>query len=147
MIAALDHLEKAERQKHVLVVLSDGDDNASRHSEGDMLRRADRSDALIYTVSTARLDSNVGNERLLRKLARTTGGELYTPRTEREVVAAFAEIGSKIRQGYTIGYVPTNAAHDGTYRKLIVRVLVPGMRAPVVHVKDGYVAPLHQHGR
>lgn len=147
VIAGLDQLDSAERQKHVLVVLSDGEDNASRQSEGDMLKRADQSNALIYTVSTKRLDTSVGNERLLRKLARSTGGELYTPRTERDVVAAFAEIGSKIRQGYTIGYTPTNAAHDGTYRKLIVRVLAPGMRAPVVHVRDGYLAPLHQHGR
>jgi Ca-activated chloride channel family protein len=147
VIAALDHLATAERQKHVLVVLSDGEDNASRQREDDMLRRAERSNALIYVVSTARLDTSVGNERLLRKLARSTGGELYTPRTERDVVAAFGDIGIKIRQGYTIGYVPTNSAHDGSYRKLIVRVLAPGMRAPVVHVRDGYLAPLHSHGR
>jgi Ca-activated chloride channel family protein len=147
VIAGLDQLSTAERQKHVLVVLSDGEDNASKQREDDMLKRADQSNALIYAVSTKRLDTSVGNERLLRKLARSTGGELYTPRTEREVVAAFAEIGSKIRQGYTIGYTPTNSAHDGTYRKLIVRVLAPGMRAPVVHVRDGYLAPLHQHAR
>jgi Ca-activated chloride channel homolog len=147
VIAGLDQLATAERQKHVLVVLSDGEDNASRQSEDDMLRRAERSNALIYAVSTARLDSSVGNERLLRRLARSTGGELFTPRAESDVVAAFADIGAKIRQGYTIGYVPTNSAHDGSYRKLIVRVLVPGMRPPVVHVRDGYLAPLHQHGR
>jgi VWFA-related protein len=147
VIAGLDQLDTAERQKHVLVVLSDGEDNASRQSEHDMLRRAERSNALIYTVSTAKLDSSVGNERLLRKLAHSTGGELYTPRTEREVVAAFSEIAGKIRQGYTIGYVPTNSAHDGTYRKLIVRALVPGMRPPVVHVRDGYLATRHPHER
>lgn len=147
VIAGLDHLATAERQKHVLVVLSDGEDNASRQREDDMLRRAERSNALIYAVSTARLDTSVGNERLLRKLARSTGGELFTPRTERDVVAAFGDIGVKIRQGYTIGYVPTNGTHDGSYRKLIVRVLKAGMRAPVVHVRDGYLAPLHSHGR
>jgi len=147
VIAGLDHVETADRQKRVLVVLSDGEDNASLQNEDAMLRRAERSDTLIYAVSTARLDSNVGNERLLRKLARSTGGELYTPRTERDVVAAFAEIGGKIRQGYTIGFVPTNSAHDGTYRKLIVRALAPGMRAPVVHVRDGYLAPLHPDAR
>ena len=113
------------------------------HSEDAMLRRADRSDALIYTVSTARLDVNVGNERLLRKLAQATGGSAYTPKTERDVIAAFGDIAGKIRQGYTLGYVPTNPAHDGSYRRLIVRVLAPGMRAPVVHVRDGYLAPLH----
>ena len=147
VIAGLEQLGKAERQKHVLVVLSDGDDNASRQSEREMLQRAERSNALIYALSTARLDTSVGNEGLLRRLARSTGGELYTPRSERDVVAAFGEIGAKIRQGYTIGYVPTNSAHDGSYRKLIVRVLAPGMRAPVVHVRDGYLAPLHPHGR
>jgi hypothetical protein len=56
---------------------------------------------------------------------------LYTPRTERDVIGAFGEIGGKIREGYTLGYVSTNTAHDGSYRKLIVRVLAPGMRAPV----------------
>jgi VWFA-related protein len=147
VIAALDHLETAERQKHVLVILSDGEDNASSHTEADMLRRAERSDALIYAVSTARLDTSVGNERLLRKLARSTGGELYTPKTEKDVVATFGEIAGKIRQGYTLGYVPTNSAHDGTYRRLIVRALVPGPRAPKVHARDGYLAPLHPDGR
>ena len=62
-------------------------------------------------------------------------------------MAAFGDIAGKIRQGYTLGYVPTNRAHDGSYRRLIVRVLAPGMRAPVVHARDGYLAPLHQHGR
>jgi Ca-activated chloride channel family protein len=147
VIAGLDQLDTAERQKHVLVLLSDGEDNASRQSEDEMLRRADRSDALIYAVSTARLDANVGNERLLRKLAQATGGRLYTPKAERDVVTAFADLAGKIRQGYTLGYVPTNAVHDGSYRRLIVRVLAPGMRPPVVHVRDGYRAPLHEDGR
>ena len=145
VIAALDHLRMADRQKHVLVVLSDGEDNASRQSQEEMLRRAEQSNALIYTVSTARLDTSVGNERLLRKLARSTGGDLYTPRTERDVIAAFGEIGAKIRQGYTIGYVSTNPARDGSYRKLTVRVFAPGMRAPVVHVRDGYLAPRNRN--
>jgi Ca-activated chloride channel family protein len=143
VIAALDHLRMAERQKHVLVVLSDGEDNASHQSQDEMLRRAEQANALIYTVSTARLDTSVGNERLLRKLAHSTGGELYTPRTERDVIATFGDIGAKIRQGYTLGYVSTNPAHDGSYRKLTVRVYAPGMRAPIVHVRDGYLAPRH----
>jgi len=127
------------------VVLTDGEDNASRQSQDEMLRRAQQANALIYAVSTARLDTSVGNERLLRKLARSTGGDLYTPRTERDVIATFGEIGAKIRQGYTIGYVSTNPARDGSYRKLSVRVFAPGMRAPVVHVRDGYLAPRNRN--
>jgi Ca-activated chloride channel family protein len=147
VIAGLDHLESAGRQKHVLVVLSDGDDNASRHSEEEMLRRAERSDALIYTLSTARLDTGVGNERLLRKLARLTGGASYSPRSEAQAVSAFTEIAGRVRRGYSVGYVPTNGAHDGTYRRVIVQVRSAGLKSPAVHTREGYVAPLHQHGR
>ncbi len=147
VMAGLDHLESAERQKHVLVVLSDGDDNASRQSEEEMLRRAERSDALIYTVSTARLDTGVGNEGLLRKLARLTGGASYSPKSEAAAVSAFAEIAGRVRRGYSVGYVPTNGAHDGTYRRVVVHVRSPGLKSPAVHTREGYLAPLHEHGR
>jgi Ca-activated chloride channel family protein len=145
--SSLDHLETAARQKHVLVVLSDGADNASRASEADMLRKAERADALIYTVSTARLDTGLGNESLLRRLARLSGGESYSPRSEAQVVSAFAEIAAKVRRGYSIGYVPTNGAHDGTRRRVTVQVRSPNLRSPRVYTRDGYLAPLHDHQR
>jgi len=147
VIAGLDHLQSAEHQKHVLVVLSDGDDNASRRSEDEMLRRAERSNALIYTVSTARLDTGVGNQRLLRKLAQLTGGTAYAPKTEAAAVSAFTEIAGRVRRGYSVGYVPTNSAHDGTYRRVLVQVRLAGLKTPAVHTREGYLAPLHDHGR
>ena len=112
-----------------------------------MLTRAGRSNAIIYAVSTARLDAQGGNDRLLRRLARLTGGVAYRPMSEPEVVSAFSAIGGKIHRGYSLGYVPTNTLHDGSYRRVQVRVGVPGQRAPAVHVREGYVAPLHDHGR
>jgi Ca-activated chloride channel family protein len=145
--SGLDHLATAERQKHVLVVLSDGVDNASLGTEAEMLRKAAREDALIYTVSTARLDAGFGDERLLRRLARLTGGEAFTPRSEAEVVAAFTEIAEKIRRGYSLGYVPTNTAHDGSRRRVTVQVRSPGLRSPRVYTREGYLAPLHDHAR
>ena len=89
VIAALEHLQEASHQKRVLVVLSDGDDNASQHSSDVMLERAARSDALIYTVSTADLDTSVGKPRLLKKLAELSGGAAYTPDSDEDVVDAF----------------------------------------------------------
>src|SRR5688572_5675625 len=65
VIAGLEHLQEASHQKRVLLVLSDGEDNASQHSDDDMIERATRSDALIYTVSTADLVTNVGRPGLL----------------------------------------------------------------------------------
>lgn len=143
VIAGLDHLEQATHQKHVLIVLSDGEDNASRHSEREMMARAARSNALIYTISTANLDSSVGNHRLLKRLADATGGATYHPDREHEVVESFTEIAGNIRRGYSLGYVPTNSASDGRYRRVSVTVRQPGMRNLKVSARDGYVASGH----
>src|SRR5688500_3193502 len=98
VIEGIEHLQEASHQKRVLVVLSDGDDNASMNSAEAMLERAARSDALIYTISTAELVSQDGNSGLLKKLAQRSGGVTYTPKTERAVVEAFREIAGNIRQ-------------------------------------------------
>jgi VWFA-related protein len=141
VVAGLEHLLEASHQKRVLVVLTDGDDNASQHSDDDMIERARRSDALIYVVSTAELGSNVGNPGLLKKLAEVSGGVAYRPETEAEVVEAFMTIAENIRRGYSIGYVPTNTARDGRLRRLKVTVNAPGFKNPKVNSRDGYLAP------
>ena len=143
MIEGIEHLHEASHQKRVLVVLSDGDDNASMNSEEAMLERAARSDALIYTISTAELVSEDGNSRLLKKLAQRSGGVTYTPKTERAVVEAFREIAGNIRRGYSIGYVPTNTVRDGRYRRVKVSVRAPGYKNLSVIARDGYLAPHH----
>ena len=139
--AALDHLERAVNPKRLLLVLSDGDDNASRLSERDMLQRAGRSTALVFTVSTARLTGGGGDERVLRTLARATGGRAFSPRDEAGVVDAFERIGEAARLGYRIGYEPSNAVRDGSYRRLDVQVHAPGRTPLVLQVRSGYVAP------
>ena len=143
VISGLEHLQESTHQKRVLVVLTDGDDNASQHSEDNMLERARRSDALIYVVSTAELGSSVGNPRLLKKLADSSGGVAYEPESEKEVVEAFTEIAQNIRRGYSIGYTPTNSAHDGRYRRVKIMVNAPGYRNLKVSARDGYLAPRH----
>ena len=143
VIAGLEHLQEASHQKRVLVVLSDGDDNASQHSSDVMLERARRSDALIYTVSTADLDTQVGKPALLKKLAEISGGATYSPDSEEEVVEAFQTIAENIRRGYSIGYVPTNSATDGRFRRVKVDVRAPGFKNLNVSARDGYLAPRH----
>ena len=141
VVAGLEHLEEASHQKRVLVVLSDGDDNASQHSDEVMFERAARSDALIYTISTADLVSSAGKPRVLKKLAEVTGGVSYTPTSERNVVDAFREIAGNIRRGYSIGYMPTNQSRDGRFRRVKVSVRAPGHRNLKVVARDGYLAP------
>jgi Ca-activated chloride channel homolog len=145
VVAAIDHLEDAMHQKRVLVVLSDGEDNASRVSRDDMLEKAARSNTIIYTVSnaTAGLTGGAGDRRLLRKLAETSGGVAYFPSSDEEVVRAFEQIAGNIRRGYALGYVPTNTTHDGGFRRVLVRVRAPGHTNLRVRARDGYLASDH----
>jgi Ca-activated chloride channel family protein len=139
VIEGLSHLAESSNQKRVLVVLSDGDDNASRASESNMLYRAAQSNALIYTIWTGNTGVDRGNPRVMRALAQRTGGVSYAPRTERATVDAFSQVASNIRRGYTIGYTPSNSARDGSYRHIKVMVGVPGRKLSV-RVRDGYIA-------
>jgi VWFA-related protein len=143
VIAGLDHLEKAGYQKRVLVVLSDGGDNASQHSEKEMLDRVSSSSALVYTV----LDPNAvvpgeSKPAVLRRLAKLSGGVAYFPRTSRDLVAAFQEVAGNIRRGYSIGYLPSSTEHRHDQRHRVkVTVRVPGRRDLTVRVRNEYAEP------
>jgi VWFA-related protein len=143
VVAGLEHLERAVNQKHVLVVLSDGEDNASRRSEEEMMARARASDAIIYTVSNANRRIGLpGDPGVLRKLADVSGGVAYFPGTDEKVVEGLDEVAGNIRRGYTIGYVSSNpAARDGTFRRVTVMVRAPGRTDLTVRTRDGYTAP------
>jgi Ca-activated chloride channel homolog len=141
VVDALDHVEKATHQKHVLIVLSDGEDNASRSARGDMLNRAQQSDAIIYVVATSNgRAGEPADARTLRKLAEVGGGLAYFPRSDQEVVRDFEEIARNVRLAYSIGYVPTNTARDGGFRQIKVMARTAGRRLNV-RCRDGYTAP------
>ena len=140
VVEGLAHLEDSSNQKRVLVILSDGEDNASHQSRANMLYRATRSNALIYTIWAGEVSTERGNPSLLRKLAAGNGGVSYTPDSEREVIDAFTTIAGNIRRVYTIGYAPTNTRKDGSYRRIKVMVQAPGKRLRL-GVRDGYTAP------
>jgi Ca-activated chloride channel family protein len=140
VIEGLSHLTTSSNQKRVLVVLSDGKDNASRLSESNMLYRASQSSAIIYTIWTGDLAQDRGNAGLLKRLARETGGVAYQPKSERDVVDAFGEVAGTIRRSYTIGYTPTNSTADGSYRQVRVDVHTGGRRL-TTRARQGYIAP------
>lgn len=144
VIAAVDHLERATHQKRVLVVLSDGEDNASTRTERDMLERVRRSDAIVYTVSNAKPGyGQDADPRVLRRLAQASGGVAYFPDSDEDAVESFNEIAGNVRRGYLIGYVPGNAAHDGGFRRVELRVRVPGRPRLTVRSREGYEARAH----
>lgn len=138
--AGLARLKKSDRERRVLIVISDGGDDASHHRLEEIVQNARQSDATIYTVGLfdeADPDRNPG---LLRRLARLTGGEAFLPQTHAEIAQACRKIASDIRAQYTIGYSPSNRNFDGRYRRIqLAAVDRAGIRLSV-RTRQGYLA-------
>lgn len=136
--AGLVHLSKATLDKKVLIVISDGGDNASRHKLSQVLESAGRSDAIIYTIGLfdeADPDRNPG---VLMKIAHATGGESFLPTETSQVVVVCKRIAEDIRNQYAIGYIPSNQELDGAYRTINVMATGPHGEKLVVRTRAGY---------
>jgi Ca-activated chloride channel homolog len=140
--AALEHLNKGNRDKKVLIVVSDGGDNASQHKLDQVMATARQSDAIIYTLGLFDEEDPDKNPRVLQELAKETGGEEFLPESLSEVVPICEQIARDIRNQYTIAYVPTNDTQDGTYRAIQVKASSPGRGRLFVRTRAGYTAPL-----
>jgi VWFA-related protein len=136
---ALEELQAGSRDKKVLIVVSDGGDNASTRSLAEVMKLARQSNAVIYTVGLFDEADPERNPGVLRRLAQATGGEAFLPEQLSEVVAICARIARDIRHQYTIGYVPTNLTRDGSYRAVRLVVREKGHRLSV-RTRTGYIA-------
>lgn len=140
MVEAEQRVQTGGRDKKVLIVVSDGADNASRHDLSDALRQAEQSTAVVYTIGVFDPDDPDGNPRVLKRLAQVTGGETFISGEQDALVANCERIARDIRQQYTIGYVPSAAAQPGVYRSIRVVARAPGGGKLVVRARDGYIA-------
>jgi len=136
----VDYLGRGSRQRKVLVVLSDGADNASRATRDAAVRKAQASNAAIYTIALVDPAAPDANPRLLRELAQESGGESFQPDDSAGIARAFDRIAKDIRRTYTLGYIPSNAAHDGAFRRVRVVVTASPGTSLVVRSRAGYVA-------
>lgn len=137
---ALDQLRGAARDKRVLIVISDGADNASSLTLNQVLRLAQQSSALIYTVGIFDEADEDRNPSVLRRLANVSGGEAYLPEASSDLPGVCERIAQDIRNQYTIGYVSSNEAKPGTYRAIRVLAKTPRQRRLFVHTRSGYLA-------
>jgi len=148
---SIDHLQKrAHHDKKVLVVLSDGEDNASTVSADELVRAAQQSGVLIYAVGlldivdplTGAVSHSLPNARRARAamqgLSEATGGDNFFPDTMQDVDHIAWQVARVIRSQYTIGYTPSNPVMDSTYRAIRITVNAPGR--PVVRTRSGYFA-------
>jgi Ca-activated chloride channel homolog len=135
--AALDHAERGTHDQKVIVVLSDGGDNASRTTLDELLEKARASTAVIYTIGLFAKEDRDANPDALRKLADVSGGEWYVPRNVKAVQDVLDRVAHDIRNVYTLGYVSTNTQTTG-YRKLRVNVKAPAGKKVHVRAREGY---------
>jgi len=140
--AALEHLKKGNRDKKVLIVISDGGDNASKHNLAQIMAMAGQSDAIIYTIGVFDENDPDRNPHALHQLAKATGGEAFLPGSVKEVFPICRQIAHDIRNQYSIAYLPTNGKLDGTYRVIRVHAGIPGRERLLVITRAGYYAPL-----
>jgi Ca-activated chloride channel homolog len=136
----VSYLARGSRERKVLVLLSDGGDNASRTTKDDAVHTAQASNAVIYTIALVEPGSRDANPQLLKELSLASGGESYRPDDAEEIAEVLGKIARDIRHTYTIGYVPTNTARDGAYRTVRVVVTAPPGRPLVVRSRTGYRA-------
>jgi VWFA-related protein len=145
VIASADYLSKnAKRSKQVLLIVTDGDDNASSGTLEQTIRRVQDLDGpaiycigLLFGEDVSHSESRHSRE-VLMELAAQTGGQAYFPRSLKEVDGIAREVAQDIRQQYTIEYRSTKSPELGGYRQIHVEAKEKGYRGLQVRTRPGY---------
>ncbi|MBM3814889.1 MAG: VWA domain-containing protein [Acidimicrobiia bacterium] len=144
VLMSMDYLkEKGKKDKKVLLVVTDGEDNTSSTSNTleKLLARAQQSEILIYTIGLLNEEERSKAKRAQRALgalATTTGGLAYFPKELDEVESLALQVAHEIRNQYILAYSPSIQELDGSYRR--IQVTAKGPNRPVVRTRSGYYA-------
>lgn len=138
VMEALARVDTGTRARKVLIVVSDGGDNASQATLDEVLARARAANVMIYTIGLFDENDADQNPGVLKQLARTTGGERFLPDSAGPLLTDCEHIAREIRSVYTIGYVPPD--RDGHYHRVRVDVQPPDRRKVKVRTRPGYFA-------
>ena len=141
LAAAIEHLKLGNRDKKVLIVVSDGGDNASKYTLSQVLAMAGKSDAIIYCIGIYTDEDPDKKPDALRRLSHSTGGAALFPGALTDVVPLCERIAHDIREQYTLAYTPMNRKQDGAYRVIQVKARAPGHGSMSVRTRAGYYAP------
>jgi Ca-activated chloride channel homolog len=140
IVKAEERLQAGSRDRKVLIVISDGGDNASTHTLAEVLKMTEQSSALMYTIGIFDDEDEDKNPAVLRRLARATGGEAFFPSQLDEVVEICERIARDIRHQYTIGYVSSSTARPEAWRAVRVVARAAGKDKLSVRTRSGYIA-------
>lgn len=140
------YLQNAELDdgRKILVLYTDGGDTRSTLSFADTMTLLRASDATVYAIGfIENQPGSVRSQQRLRltQIAQETGGEAFFPLSMKQIDGAYDRIVSQIRAQYTLGYVSTNAAADGAWRKVDIAVRRPDLKDLRIQTRKGYFAP------
>ena len=140
--ACRDKLKNAPQTvslRRAIILLSDGEDNQSHVTREEAIEMAERSEVIVYTISTNVSGMKGKGDKVLERIAEATGGRAFFPFQIRDVADAFAEIQDELRSQYAISYKPTNFKSDGRYRS--IEIVAQNHKNLHVRARRGYFAP------
>jgi Ca-activated chloride channel homolog len=145
IIGSLDHVKKGSKDKKVLLVVTDGEDNTSHNSLEKTIKEIQKTDTVIYTIGLLSEESKKSAKkakRALEEIAKASGGLAFFPENVADVKDICENVAHDIRNQYTLAYYPTNTKRDGTFRSVQVEVIPPRGRGKLVaRTRNGYYAP------
>ena len=136
----LNQIKQAKNEKKALILITDGEDNSSRYTSSEVREFAKESDVQIYAIGE---EGNLGYGRAeIQNVVGLTGGRTFFPNNFNELDYYIDLVHAELRTQYVLGYVPTNKAHDGKWRRVKVKLEAPqGLPKLIIHAREGYYAP------
>lgn len=149
LLLSIDEMKHARHVRRALLIISDGGDNASRHTLSEVKKRVREADAQIYSIgittpwsSGFRPFEEINGSALLSKISEPSGGRLFEVTDMEKLPDIAQKIGMELRNQYMLGYVPTTHRVDGKYHHVEVKIIQPEGRPPLrVSYRTGYLAP------
>lgn len=140
-----DHLSKTpDNTRRAIILLSDGDDTASRIGKQEVIDLAVKSNVVIYAIGIRDADFPEGklDAGALRKVSEKTGGRAFIPAGTSDLAQAFSQIDQELRSQYLIAYSPTNKSRDASYRRIRIDIVNPELRKQKLQLlyRQGYYA-------
>jgi Ca-activated chloride channel family protein len=142
----ISKMRQAKYQRKSLLIISDGGDNHSRYTEGEIKSLVKEADVMIYAIGIYDHYFATDEERmgpaLLSEITELTGGRAFTIDNPNDLADVATKIGIELRNQYVLGYRPKNPSRDGKWRKIKVKLFPPKGLPPLrVYAKTGYYAP------
>jgi VWFA-related protein len=134
----LGKLDEPYAVRRVIVLISDGDDNQSRVTRQEAIEMAQRSEVIVYAISTNISNSVSRGDKSLTELAEATGGRVFFPMKLDDIAEKFVQIQEELRSQYAVAYKPTDFQADGRYRAIDI---LAANKKYKVRARKGYYAP------